>query len=230
MKEKSARIWELDLLRGIALILMVYFHVVYDLKEIYQQNVSYQSGLTYYLGKAAGSLFIFTAGVSSFLTRSNIKRALKILALALIITAATHLYNPAMGIKFGILHFLGVCILTAPWVSRLRTHILLLLGTLVIISQVYFDGIQVTHNFLFMLGLTTSSFISSDFYPLIPWYGVYLFGLAAGKLFYEEKKSLFAVQPPDNPLLMAGRHTLWIYLIHQPLILAVLSVIFSLQP
>ncbi|MDX9873095.1 MAG: heparan-alpha-glucosaminide N-acetyltransferase [Clostridia bacterium] len=226
MKQKAARIWELDLIRGIALVLMIYFHVVYDLKELYQYNASYQSGINYYLGKLSGSLFIFVAGISSFLTRSNTKRALKLLAIALLITLATHLYNPAMGIKFGILHFLAVCMLTAPYAGKLRPHRLLLLGTLVIVSATYLTEIQVTHNFFFMFGLTTTSFISSDFYPLIPWYGVFLYGLAAGKHFYREKKSLFTLSPPDNLFLMAGRRTLWVYLLHQPIILLVLSLIF----
>lgn len=226
MYKNKERIWELDLIRGIALVLMIYFHVVYDLKEIFHQSVSYQSGINYYLGKVSGSLFIFAAGLSSSLAKSNTKRALKLLAIALAITAATHLYDPQIGIKFGILHFLGLSILAAPLFLKLNKFYLLLLGTAVIILSPYLSAVRVNNDLLFVFGLTTNSFVSSDFYPLFPWFGVFLYGLSAGKGLYRNKKSLIALKPRENLLTLAGRHTLLIYLLHQPLILVILNLIF----
>lgn len=225
MNKKAERIWELDLIKGIALLLMIYFHVVYDLKEIYHLSFSYQSGINYYIGKAAGILFIFTAGISSSLARSNIKRALKLLAIALAITAITHLYDPVIGIKFGILHFLGVSILISPLMLKANKYLLVVLGTIVIAIAPYISTIKADNNFLFILGLTTNNFVSSDFYPMIPWLGIFLYGLAAGKSFYVYKKSVIALQPRENLLTRAGQHTLLIYLLHQPLTLLVLNLI-----
>lgn len=225
MNKKAERIWELDLIKGIALLIMIYFHVIYDLKEIFHLSFSYQSGINYYIGKAGGILFIFAAGISSSLTRSNIKRALKLLAIALVITVITHLYDPKIGIKFGILHFLGVSILIAPLMLRLNKYILLVLGTAIIAVTPYISVIKLSHNFLFIVGLTTSSFVSSDFYPMIPWFGVFLYGLAAGKSFYINKKSIITLRLGENLLALAGQHTLLIYLLHQPMILLVLNLI-----
>jgi uncharacterized membrane protein len=224
MKRKVERIWEIDLLRGIALILMIYFHVIYDMKEIYDYSVTYASGPNYYLGKVAGSLFIFVAGISSSITRSNIKRAVKLLALALVITAITHLYDANLGIKFGILHFLGISILTSTFMTRLKEYELVFLGSVVIAIATYTSGIKLNHDLLFFVGITTNNFISSDFYPLIPWYGVFLYGLAAGKYFYKSRKSIVIYHPKDNILTKAGRRTLVIYLIHQPAILVILEL------
>ncbi|MCR4443190.1 MAG: heparan-alpha-glucosaminide N-acetyltransferase [Peptococcaceae bacterium] len=224
---RDDRIWELDMLRGLALVLMIYFHVVYDLKEFFGYAVVYESGFNYYAGKAAGTLFIFAAGISSNLARSNLARGLRILAIAAAITAATHLYNANYGIKFGILHLLGISILSAPLVKRANTFLLLFAGAAVTAVSSLVRGITVNHNYFFFLGLTTPAFNSADFYPLIPWYGVFLCGLAAGKLLYSRKKSLIGHSPPETVLNRAGRKTLLIYLVHQPVILFLLSIWLS---
>jgi len=226
---KKTRIWEIDFLRGIALILMIYFHIVFDLNEIFGYNVSYSTGFNYYAGKAAGILFIFVAGISSALTEGNIGRALKILGLAVLITLATYLYDRELVITFGILHFLGVCILLAPVLRRLPAALLLAAGVGVVYLGRLLSGITVTHDALFFLGLSTNAFVSSDYYPLIPWFGVFLFGLAAGKTFYSQKTSLWP-EPSlpflshDNLIGKAGRKTLLIYILHQPCIIAAITV------
>jgi len=89
----KSRIWELDFLRGIALILMIYFHVIFDMKEFFDYPVSYSIGINYYIGKASAILFMLVSGISCSLSRSNIRRGLKVLGIALAITLVTHLYN-----------------------------------------------------------------------------------------------------------------------------------------
>lgn len=229
-EEKRERIWELDLLRGIALILMVYFHVIYDLNEIYGVPVNYDSGINDYIGNISGSLFIFLAGLSSSLSSNNIARGMKILAVALVITLSTHIYNSILGIKFGILHFLSVSILTVPLLEKINKKLLPVLGVGVILSAKILTTIKVNNNILFPFGLVTADFISSDYYPLIPWYGVFLFGYGAGKFFYQEKRTLFSsFTLGENIISKAGRQTLLIYLIHQPLIVVVLTLYFKLR-
>lgn len=92
----KTRIWELDLVRGIALLLMIYFHIIYDLKEIYNFPVTYGSGVNFYIGKISAILFILVSGISVSLSRSNIKRALKVLIIALVITVVTHIYESSL--------------------------------------------------------------------------------------------------------------------------------------
>lgn len=229
MDIKKERVWEVDLLRGIALLLMIYFHIIYDMDELFLYNVSYESSINWYIGKASGTLFIFIAGISSFLSGDNYKRALKILGIALIITVATHFFEPELGIKFGILHFLGISVLLSMGLRKVNSIVLVCLGTILILLGPYAARTAVDHNWFFPLGISTGDFISSDYYPLIPWFGVFLYGLAAGRIFYQKKKSLFPFVIKDNFLLYAGKKTLVIYLIHQPVIMITLYIIGKMR-
>ncbi len=228
---QKKRIWEVDFLRGIALILMIYFHTVFDMKEIFGYNVSYSDGLNFYVGKASGILFIFVAGISSFLTGSNARRAVKILAAAIVITLVTYLYDSNLIITFGILHFLGVGILVSFFFRRIPAVLLVVLGTAVILVDQAIAGVTVTNNYLFMFGVSTSAFVSSDYYPLIPWFGVFLYGLAAGQVLYRNKTSIFKepVLDRDNIMNRAGRHTLFIYFLHQPAIIVILTLVEKIK-
>jgi len=224
-KEKRQRIWELDFLRGIALIMMIYFHVIYDMKDIYGYDVVYSYGINYWIGKISASMFILISGVSSTLSRSNVKRGLRVLAAGMAITLITYLYDPEFIIKFGILHFLGISMLLYPLFQKMRWEALAAIGTAVIIVGKVLERINAPNDYFFAFGLTSSSFFSSDYYPLLPWFGLFLYGVLLGKLLYSQRKSLFGFSLKDNIISSAGRHTLAIYLIHQPVIIAVLSLI-----
>lgn len=225
MNSNGQRVWEVDLLRGVGLFLMIYFHIIYDMKEIFQYNVVYENGINYYIGKASGVLFIFASGISCFLSSNNIKRSFRILTFALLISLVTHLYNPNLGVKFGILHFLGVSILLSPAFKKIHPFLLLAAGTGIIILKDYIYKIAITNDYLSPIGITSPGFISSDYYPLVPWLGVFLFGLAVGRTLYLFKRSIFTFTVRRNILTTAGRNTLWIYLLHQPFIILVLSLL-----
>ena len=225
--EKSLnRIWELDFLRGIALILMIYFHIIFDMENIYGFHVSTGS-INYFIGKISVILFILLSGISSMLSRNNAKRALKLLLLALFITLATHFYSPKLGIKFGILHLLGACILMSPALKKLNRYLLLAFGSILIVLGSYITSISAPNDYFFILGITSNSFSSSDYYPLIPWLGVFLYGLALGKILYSTKQSVFSFSMGDNLVSSAGRHTLLVYIIHQPIIIGFFSLFSS---
>ena len=228
-KAQNKRIGELDFLRGIALLLMTYFHVIFDLSEIYGYDVDYTSGFNYFTGKAAGILFILISGISCNLSRSNWKRALKILAVAMGITVVTHIYsyvyNVEMGIKFGILHFLGLSILMYPVFKRLNNVLLTIIGTVIIILGEYVKKLKPGFDYFFIFGIISERFVSSDYYPLVPWLGVFIYGVVLGKLLYKDKKSYLKYNINGNIINWLGRNTLLIYIIHQPLILAVIELI-----
>lgn len=231
-KEKGGpdkRIWELDFLRGIALILMVYFHTIYDLKEFYNYPASYSTGLIFYIGKISAILFMLISGISSSFSQNNLKRGLKVLGIALLITLITHLYNLDYGIKFGILHFLGVSMLLSPVFIQYNKYVLMPLGVGILALGGFISSINTSVNYLFPLGITDSSFASSDYYPLVPWLGIFLIGLSLGKFVYSSKRSLFTFQPKNNRINMLGQNTLPIYLLHQPVIIIVLFLLQSLN-
>ncbi|NLC68444.1 MAG: DUF1624 domain-containing protein [Clostridiaceae bacterium] len=227
----NRRIWELDFLRGIALILMVYFHVVFDMKDIFGYNVDYSKGFNKFTGSAAGILFIVISGISCALSRNNFKRALRILGIAIGITVATHLYDAGLGIKFGILHFLGLSILLYHLLAKMNVYVLAAVGTVILLAGRFISSINIDHDYFFILGITSSKFISADYYPLIPWLGLFIYGIIIGKTFYRKKESIFG-SPPGSVIgsmvriiIWLGRNTLVIYVIHQPVILLVITLV-----
>lgn len=224
-KDRINRISELDLIRGVALLLMVYFHAVYDMSNLYGYAISTEYGINYWVGKAAGYLFILVAAISCRFSRGNRQRGLRILGWALVLTVATHLYAPQEGIKFGILHFLGVSILLYHYWEKLRSPVLFAAGTLLLVTGYLIRNLAVPFDWLFFLGLHSIQFSSADYYPFAPYLGVFFWGILLGRWLYSSRKSLFAFPIPPNPISWMGRHTLLIYLVHQPVILGILELI-----
>lgn len=228
MLEKNAkqnRIWELDFFRGVALLLMVYFHVVFDLKDLYGSNIEYASGINYYIGKISVTLFMIISGISCHLSRNNRKRGIRVLAVAMAITVVTHLFDPGLGVKFGILHFLGVSMLIFPLFNKINNFLLFIAAVVILVAGNIFAHMVMPNDYLFIFNLTSNTFSSSDYYPLFPWLSIFLFGVIMGRLFYAEKKSVFPFSLGNNAISAAGRHTLIVYIVHQPLILAVLELL-----
>lgn len=224
------RIWELDFFRGIALMAMVYFHVVYDMREFFNFSIRYEAGMNFYIGKFSVILFILISGISCSLSRSNAKRGLKLLGVALLVSLFSYIYNPGFVIKFGIIHFFAASMLLYPLINRLNTLFLFAFGTVIIALNTYTSKISVSNDVLFPFGVTSPGFVSSDYYSLIPWLGLFFYGIALGRILYKNRVSLFGFEIGNNPISFFGRHTLILYVIHQPLIIGVLSAIKFFQP
>jgi len=220
----NKRIEEIDFARGIAILLMILFHLIVDLKDFYFYNVDYFRGFWYVEGKLSAILFMFLCGISSTFSSRSTNHGIKVFTWAMVLTAVTYFYNSDFYIRFGILHFLGISLLTASFVQRLAINWLFLLSVSSITIGLVFAEHFVTSPYLFPLGLQSATFTSLDFYPLFPWYGVFLAGITAGKTVYASKKSLLALHPPQT-ITWLGRQSLAIYLIHQPILLALLYVI-----
>lgn len=225
------RITEIDFLRGIAIILMIIFHLIVDLKDFYHYNLDYLTGFWYLEGKFSAILFILLCGVSSTLSKNSIRHGIIVFLWALFLTIITYFYNKNCFIWFGILHFLGISLLSANLVKNLPITWLSIISSSSIILGTLFSERFIANPYLFPIGLVNSTFISLDYYPLFPWYGVFLLGIIMGKRFYGTKKKLsnFQAYPSfTKPILLLGQHSLMIYLIHQPLLLALLYIIHSI--
>jgi uncharacterized membrane protein len=229
----SARIWEIDFLRGLSIILMVFYHVLYDLSEMGGMRTVLGiginlSGLFWLVAQNFfAGLFIILCGISSTLSRSNIRRALKLLGFAVIITAVTYIYNSSSAIHFGILHCLGVCILIYGLTFE-KSKPLTCVGVAAVVFGLsaalflFMRNVPVRFNWLLPLGITSTTYTSLDYFPLLPWLGVYLAGAALGKSVYARRQTLIPKRLPETFINAAGRHSLLIYIIHQPVILAAL--------
>ncbi len=221
----TKRIWELDFLRGLAVIFMIYFHLIFDLNEIMRLPISYTTGFNYLSGRIAAYLFIIISGISCSFSRSNVKRGLKTLGCALAITLVSYFYNSQMTIYFGILHFFGVSFLLYPLINKVKIFLMPPFAMLFIIGRYLISNVVVKHNYFSPIGIYNYSFSSADYYPLIPYLGYFILGVFLGKVLYKNKRSVVPKLTEDNFLNFVGRHSLIVYLLHQPVILIVISII-----
>jgi len=231
----ASRIWEIDFLRGLSIILVIGYHLLYDLGNYV--GLPAFLGFTTDLSTPAwtmaqnffAGMFVVLSGTSSTLTRSNLRRGLRLLVISFAVTVVTSLIDASMTVWFGILQCLAVSMLLyGAAFKKAGAAACAAWGAAVLGLSVFMPLIQralaVRFDWLMPLGLHGPSFSSFDYFPLIPWFGLFLLGAALGKTAYAAKRSLLPWRPPQNLVNMAGRYSLWIYLAHQPLIMGVLYV------
>ncbi|MCI8442885.1 MAG: DUF1624 domain-containing protein [Provencibacterium sp.] len=246
-KDDSRRIHLLDEIRGGAIILMVFYHAGYDLAAIFGVDMPFffspQMNL---IRDIMGGTFFFISGCSCRLSRSNLRRGLQTLLFALIMSAVTYLVIPEQVILFGVLHSLSCCMLLFALGSRLFDRIKPFFGALFSAIAFYltftvpsglFGGLTYHFalpralyecGFLFPLGFPSPRFFSSDYYPLIPWFFLFLCGAYVGAYIREDRLPAWCCRLHLPLLAFVGRHTMPIYLLHQPLIFGGLSLFFLL--
>lgn len=220
---------EIDLLRAVAIVLMVLFHLVYDLKEFAGVNIDYQSPLWFFIGKASALLFIFISGLSSGFSRSPIRRGLKVLFYGMGITVVTYLFMKDEYVRFGILHFLGVTMILSPLLVRLSSWTLWGLAGSSAVLGFWFKEQVLKTSLLLPFGLMYDGFGSMDYYPLFPYLAMTVLGILAYRHFYAQRtEPLFALRKNSELIRWLSRNSLGIYLFHQPLLLLMIFIIYRL--
>lgn len=228
IKQKSAsgRIWELDFLKGIAFIFMVWDHVVYDLDAFFSVNTASLGFFKEGIGIISAVIFMTVCGISVTLGRKNLRHALTVGAAAIFLTLFTLTFDKVTDsdtvIWFGILHFLSLSMLIGHFAKKLPRVVLLILAAVSFILGKYFSTLLVGTDYFAAFGLCSANFYSSDYFPLFPNLAYTFIGIVIGKTFYSEKKSIFARKFRTRAISFLGRHTLILYIIHQPIVLAVL--------
>ena len=227
------RFWQIDLARGIAVILMVIFNwsVALDYFKVFSMG----GGWLYWclFPRLIAGSFILLAGISFFIMSEKIKnheelkkksfaRGLKIFSLGILATAATFFLTPVQTIWFGILHFFGISFLLAPFFRNFGKANLLL-GLLIALLGFYMNTLPQQNSSLSWLGLPPENFQTFDYFPLLPWFGVFLIGIFTGEKIY--RKFSDSKTYSSNPLCFLGRNSLAIYVAHQPFLIAVLYIL-----
>lgn len=228
------RIEELDVFRGICVLGMIAAHFLYDLT--YFGGIVLQVPIWIeIIGKYGHLFFILLSGICVTLGRHNVQRGIQVFGAALLVSYVTIFMDLILGyedlrIFFGILHLLGFSMIAYPVFKRLSPVVIGLLGSLIVALGIYFDGLTVKQGYLFPLGLCSEDiFTGSDYFPVFPNFGFFLLGAAAGKLLYPSRMPLLPwisrETKPYRFLGDIGRHSLIIYLLHQPVLVGLTSLI-----
>lgn len=231
------RITIFDTVRGFTMISMAGFHACYDLAYLYGWDMPWFTQTVFQdIWRASISwVFLFIAGWMCTLSCNNIKRAAKYAAAALVVWVATTLISVDDSVNFGIIFCMAACTaivaLTRPVLDRVPASLgipiclILFAFTWSIPKAVY------PIPYLAWLGFPSPDFVSGDYYPLIPFLFMYLAGFFAARTAQKANReaSAWAYENPIPALASLGRHALSFYLLHQPVILGVLELIYSVR-
>jgi uncharacterized membrane protein len=237
------RFWEVDLVRGIAVVLMIFYHFVFDLRYFGALSGTMLVGPWQFFARSIGSTFIFLLGVSLTLRHNRLKpkldegqilrkyllRGAKLIGWGMVITVVTYFLVGRGYVVFGILHLLGLSTILAYPFLRSRWASLVA-GILVIGLGFYVRSVISLSPWLLWLGVRQLGRYMVDYYPLIPWLGVALLGVFAGHSLYPGGSPRFTLPnlsqtAPIRGLAFLGRHSLVIYLVHQPIMLGILILV-----
>jgi uncharacterized membrane protein len=219
---------------------MIYYHLLFDLNYFAVYDIHVTSGFPLALARTAASIFLLLVGISLTLSYSRsrlmgremeffphlLKRSAWILSLAMGVTLVTYLAIGRGFIIFGVLHLIGLSLLLAyPFLKLKKANFIF--GAAFILLGKYLESVSIGFPLLLWLGVSPANFYSVDYFPVLPWFGVILLGMGLGSLLYPGYRRSFFL--PDlsassiaRVLAYLGQNSLAIYLIHQPVIIALL--------
>ena len=241
-KSSSNRYWEIDALRGLAILMMVTYHLAYDLYFFGYYRAGVTVGAWRIFARTTAILFILLAGASlrisyaragdraggSGLFKKYLVRGLKLVGWGMVLTLVTWAYMGKPVLIFGILHLIGtVTILAYPFLALGWAN--LPIAVLMIGAGLYLNQQPISHPWLLLLGLRPRTLFQFDYFPLLPWFGVALLGVFLAWRLYPGGRRCFSppdwdTQPVVKQFVWLGERSLAIYLLHQPILLALMSV------
>lgn len=232
--ERKNRFAEIDLVRGISLSLMIAFHLLWDLDYYGMKPLDRQM---YQFSPGIAVVFFLLVGISIILASQKktakqfIVRGSIILFIGCCISAISMIVLPEKPVYFGVLHCIGVSMIISPIFIKLNTRQLYYLSIPVMMFGIMIGNLNVLEaGPLMVLGLHSSSLQTVDYFPMFPWFGIVLFGMALSGILYKDGKRQFPFPDitkykPTRMMSWLGRHSLPVYLIHQPAISGVIIYI-----
>ena len=234
----TKRIWELDALRGFCILGVMAVHLLFDMTALYRIVDWTLPEWFLWLQEWGGTVFLVLSGICVTLGSRCVRRGTVVFGCGMLCTAVTWgmaklgFMSSLLVVRFGVLHCLGLCMLLWPVFRKCSTGALAGVGLFLAVLGLVFAGLTVENPWLFPLGLTAEGFSSGDYFPMLPNLGYFLLGAALGRTVYKTKQSLLPMVNdrvlPLRALQFIGRHSLWFYLLHQP-VLAGVCYLLSLR-
>lgn len=225
---------------------MITYHTLWDLVNVFEVSIPwFYTEAAHILQMYIRWSFILISGFCWSLSRKNIKRGFIVLGGAVIITVTTGIFSPDSIIIHGVLTLIGLAMLITVPLKKLFAKIPPILGFFVCLfmflitydidfGMLGIEGIFTVelplwlyrNNFTALFGFAPVTFFSSDYVPLFPWLFSFWMGFFLFKFFEKRDWLKYFSRPKFVPLEFLGRHSLIIYMIHQPIIYGLLYLIF----
>ncbi|MCF0138146.1 MAG: DUF1624 domain-containing protein [Oscillospiraceae bacterium] len=256
-KNLENRIQELDLMRGIAVLLMIFDHLMYNLwglmplvfrdypaeglslkiarTALYYWRMDLRTGIRFIVL----AVFMLLTGICCSLSRSNLRRGLRLMGFALLVTAATFVVGlvtdyPDITIAFGVLHCIALALICVGLADKLGVSkwIYLALGLVMVTAGAilfsdaefisYSEGNAAVTVLRSVLGTASCG---SDCFPFLLFGGQVFVGVFVGRQFYTERRSVFGARYENGLVTFVGRNSLAVYIIHQMILPVLIGLI-----
>ena len=221
----------LDVWRTLAIVLMVAYHFLYDLYifGVIFANQLFSAPLNV-LERFICCSFILLAGTSARFSRNNLRHGLIVLGAGLVVEIGAAVAGQT--IRFGVLmllgssmvlwHFLGKGLQKLPGWSVAAGS-----GVLFFAARWWTGRTAVSVPWLYPLGFTAPGFYSADYFPLLPWFFLFLTGTALGGWCLAHRENRLLTVSLPRALTWPGRHSLIIYVLHQPVLYGISYLIWG---
>jgi len=217
--------------------MMFVFHFSYDLSFFGYVEINFlEEPFWANFRRIIVSSFLLLVGISIVLANRkplNIKRFTRRLTLligyAFLVTLGSYFMFPESFIYFGILHFIVVASVFGLLFRKFYWFNLTFGIGLVLLDSLYSNTLF-NDPAINWLGLMTYLPYTEDYVPLIPWFGVVLIGMFIGKAFFTANNTpkwlvWKATNPITKTLAFGGRHSLHIYILHQPIFIGLIALV-----
>ena len=238
----------LDTVRGVCILSMVAYHGMYDLVDIFGLPSAWYTGLPGYIWQQSICwTFILLSGMCWQLSRHHVKRGLLLVGCGAAISLITWLAMPSQRILYGVLNLLGLsALLLIPldklfrkvpaWAGLGGALLLFALTKNVSRGSLGFEGLVLCQlpswlyatDLLAVVGFPSPGFWSTDYFPLLPWFFLFCAGYFLWGLLSQSERAKERLASGVRPLSFLGRHSLIIYLAHQPVLMGVFLAVGQL--
>lgn len=244
---RSERYGVLDGLRGFLLISMILYHGLWDLEYIFGIDVpEYESVATDIWQQCLCWTFILLSGFCWNLGRKKCRRAIEVMAASSLISIVTIIVMPENRVLFGVLSVIGtgmfLMILLDKCFCRWNPYLgaTLSFGLFILLRNINFGTLGFgSRNFIELpkgwyanlftayLGCPPGDFWSSDYFSVFPWIFLYITGYFLYFIVKDKNLWKYFKNPRIKCLEFLGRHSLWVYLLHQPVVYGLLYVLLE---
>lgn len=235
------RIYVLDTLRGLCIVVMIVYHTLWNLRYLFGVSLPWFTGAPlHWVQQMAASTFIALAGYCWSLGRNPLHRGLQVFGAGCLVSVVTLLVMPASAVIWGVLTCIGSAMVVLCWLAPALKKInpwagLAVAAALFVLLQdltagsvwwVQVPSVLYANYITAFFGFPFAGFSSTDYFAFLPWFPMFLCGYFLSQV---------GLNLPDGqpyavtaPLRFLGRHSLVVYIFHQPVIYGVLWLIFQI--